>query len=65
LIYSIDLGGTMMKQEGWACNGSGSGYILGMIDDVFLKAVNVDLMLWDEEEAVHFVKKSHWISNGT
>lgn len=55
LIYSIDLGGTMMEQQGWACNGSGSGYILGMIDDSFPKS---DKDLWDEDEAVNFVKSA-------
>ena len=55
LIYSIDLGGTMMEQQGWACNGSGSGYILGMIDDSYPKS---DKDLWDEDEAVNFVKSA-------
>ena len=29
-----------------------------MIDDVFPKAVNGDLMLWDEEEVINFVKRA-------
>lgn len=71
LIYSIDLGGTMMEQRGWACNGSGSSYILGMIDDMFPKGIGVEdneknenddtntaSMLWNEEEAVSFVKRA-------
>ena len=55
LIYSIDLGGTMMMQKGWACNGSGSTYILGIIDDLYPQTED---SLWDEEEAVNFVKKA-------
>ncbi len=65
LIYSIDLGGTIMEQRGWACSGSGSGYILGMIDDVFPKDSStmndndcVETILWSEEEAVSFVKRA-------
>jgi 20S proteasome subunit beta 1 len=65
-IYAIDLGGTMMEQREWACNGSGSGYILGMIDDVYPKIQNGgnsdgnndSSMMWDEEEATAFVKRA-------
>lgn len=55
LIYSIDLGGTLMEQKGWACNGSGSGYILGLIDDCYPQKED---SLWDENEAVAFVKRA-------
>ncbi len=55
LIYSIDLGGTLMEQKGWACNGSGSAYILGLIDNSYPTS---DKNLWDEEEAVTFVKSA-------
>jgi len=64
LIFSIDLGGTIMEQGGWACSGSGSSYILGMIDDAFPKgsAGNesdyAGSALWNEEEAVSFVKRA-------
>lgn len=55
LIYSIDLGGTMMEQRDFACNGSGSGYILGLIDDCYPKT---DGSLWNEDDAVEFVKRA-------
>ena len=72
IIYSIDLGGTIMEQKcGWACNGSGSTYILGLIDDQMslnnMKGQDEDnnnkesstlSMSWNEEEAVAFVKKA-------
>lgn len=45
-----------MEQDGWACNGSGSGYILGLIDDSYPK--KSDMNLWDEDEAVEFVKNA-------
>lgn len=61
LIYSIDLGGTLMEQTQWACNGSGSGYILGMLDDGYPKMKggrdNIESM-WNEQEAIEFVKKA-------
>lgn len=52
-IYSIDLGGTIMEQPMWACNGSGSGYILGYIDDHYKVEDGQPIM--SEEEAVEFV----------
>lgn len=52
-IYSIDLGGTIMEQPMWACNGSGSGYILGYIDDHYKEENGQPIM--SEEEAVDFV----------
>jgi 20S proteasome subunit beta 1 len=52
-IYSIDLGGTIMEQPMWACNGSGSGYILGYIDEHYRTENGRPIMT--EQEAVAFV----------
>jgi 20S proteasome subunit beta 1 len=52
-IYSIDLGGTIMEQPMWACNGSGSGYILGYIDEHYREESGQPIMT--EIEAVEFV----------
>ena len=59
VIYNIDLGGTMMEQDDFACNGSGSGYILGHIDK-FINARNGDFSCstMSEEEAIEFVGSS-------
>ena len=59
VIYNIDVGGTMMEQDDFACNGSGSGYILGHIDK-FIKARNGDFSCstMSEEEAIEFVGSS-------
>lgn len=54
VIYSIDLGGTIMEQPIWACNGSGSGYIMGYIDEHF-KSISCSMT---EDEAVEFVGKA-------
>jgi len=59
VIFSIDMGGTLMEQEGWACNGSGSGYILGMIDANYPDIQNDKTSsMWREDEAVSFVTKA-------
>lgn len=62
IIYSIDLGGTMMKQDDFACNGSGSGYILGHIDNVIKRKRHLGQEFsykdMTEEEAVAFVVES-------
>lgn len=51
VIYSIDIGGTLMEQHGWSCSGSGSSYILGYVDANYPE----DPSLWEEDEAVEFV----------
>jgi 20S proteasome subunit beta 1 len=53
VIFSIDLGGTCMEQPIYACNGSGSGYILGYIDEYFHSMGPCSTLT--EEEAVKFV----------
>lgn len=62
IIYSIDLGGTMMEQDDFACNGSGSGYILGHIDNVIKRKAQLGKEFsckdMTEEEAVAFVVES-------
>jgi len=57
VIFSIDLGGTLMEQHDFACNGSGSGYILGHIDK-FINARDFSCSRMSEEEAVEFVGSS-------
>ena len=57
VIYAIDIGGTLMEQDGWACSGSGSSYILGYVDANYPKD-SEELPLWSEEEAVEFVGKA-------
>jgi len=59
VIYSVDLGGTMMEQDEFACNGSGSSYILGHIDK-FINARNGDFSCstMSEDEAIEFVGSS-------
>ena len=53
VIYSIDLGGTLMEQPLYACNGSGSSYILGYIDEQFNAEISCTTLT--ETEAVEFV----------
>jgi len=53
VIYSIDLGGTLMEQQSYACNGSGSSYILGYIDEQFNGEISCTTLT--ETEAVEFV----------
>lgn len=56
VIYSIDLGGTILEQRNYACSGSGSGYILGHIDDHFSKNDGTRLFMGlTEEEAIELV----------
>jgi len=72
VVYSIDLGGTLVEHPGWTASGSGSGYVLGFIDDNFPKVggngsgqggsgsgrVDDGSSLWTEDEAVEFVAKA-------
>jgi 20S proteasome subunit beta 1 len=53
-IYSIDLGGTCMEQPQYACNGSGSGYIMGHIDEHF-NTMGMSCSTMTESEAIEFV----------
>lgn len=55
-IFSIDMGGTIMEQPLWACNGSGSAYILGYIDENY-KSENGNPMM-TEKEALDFVRNA-------
>jgi len=48
-VYSIPLGGTMHKVD-YACDGSGSGYISGLIDELYRPGMTKD-------EALAFVRK--------
>jgi 20S proteasome subunit beta 1 len=57
VIYAIDIGGTLMEQDGWACSGSGSSYILGYVDANYPKDSG-ESPLWSEEEAVEFVGRA-------
>ena len=54
VIYSIDIGGTLMEQHRWSCSGSGSSYILGYVDANY----PTDPSLWSEDEAVEFVGRA-------
>jgi len=68
VVYSIDLGGTLVEHKGWTSSGSGSTYVLGFMDANFPKVegmvedgggeVNGDSSLWSEDEAVEFVAKA-------
>jgi len=51
VIFSIDLGGTLMEQPFWACSGSGSTFVIGHIDQNY----PLDGAMMTEEEAVEFV----------
>lgn len=57
VIFSIDLGGTCMEQSEYACNGSGSGYILGHIDEHF-NTIGKPCSEMSESDAVEFVGNS-------
>jgi len=73
VVYSIDLGGTLVEHPGWTSSGSGSSYVLGFIDANFPKGVEGleggrqgdtdgdwcgSSSLWTEDEAVEFVAKA-------
>merc|ERR1719473_1335927 len=49
-VYSIPLGGTLHKVK-FACDGSGSGYIAGLVDEYYRPGMTKD-------EALAFVQKS-------
>eukprot|EP00554_Chaetoceros_debilis_P012662 CAMPEP_0194117874 /NCGR_PEP_ID=MMETSP0150-20130528/33205_1 /TAXON_ID=122233 /ORGANISM="Chaetoceros debilis, Strain MM31A-1" /LENGTH=274 /DNA_ID=CAMNT_0038809059 /DNA_START=45 /DNA_END=866 /DNA_ORIENTATION=+ len=53
VIFSIDMGGTMMEQPLWACSGSGSTFVMGYIDNHFPEDAN-----FTEDEAVEFVENA-------
>lgn len=59
VIYSIDIGGTIVEQPYYACSGSGSGYIIGYIDDYFSKfSDDKGLFVISEQEAIELVGNS-------
>lgn len=52
MIYSIAPGGTLVEEPGWTVQGSGSGYILGHLDEAYPRG-GADAL--DEDEAVALV----------
>mmetsp|Transcript_9882 Transcript_9882/g.18590 ORF Transcript_9882/g.18590 Transcript_9882/m.18590 type:complete len:295 (-) Transcript_9882:127-1011(-) len=59
VIYSIDLGGTIIEQPYYSCSGSGSGYIIGYMDDHLSKISRIrERYAITEDEAIELVGNS-------